>query len=166
MPTHSNLNTPVERQISSLEKVLTKSRSQSRTLSTASSNESLRTSELDVYLQESPAPIDVNPLQWWQKRTKTLPNLSRLAFSYLAIPATSVATEQLNSQGRLLITQLRSRLSAEVVRASVCIKAWQRLFDSLDGLEESEDNPDVEDADADWEMEPSEDDNDFLEDVL
>ena len=42
-------------------------------------------------------------------------------------PATSVNVERLFSRGRLLLPYIRNRLSAESVRALLCLGDWARL---------------------------------------
>ncbi len=53
------------------------------------------------------------PLQWWKKHENQFPTLSRLAKRYLAIPATSVKSERLFSDGGNTITKKRQRLAPE-----------------------------------------------------
>ena len=53
------------------------------------------------------------PLQWWKKREHQFPTLSRLAKRYLAIPATSVKSERLFSDGGNTITAKRNALLPE-----------------------------------------------------
>ena len=71
--------------------------------------------------------------------------LSRMALDYLTIPgalsyyilwlirlrtclsATSVAVERVFSRGRILLSHLRNRLSAQTVRALLCLGEWSRL---------------------------------------
>ncbi|KIK31980.1 hypothetical protein CY34DRAFT_102417, partial [Suillus luteus UH-Slu-Lm8-n1] len=55
------------------------------------------------------------------------PYLSCMALDYLTIPATSVDIEHLFSCGRLLLSHVRSRLSAQSTRALLCLNAWSRL---------------------------------------
>ncbi|KIK80336.1 hypothetical protein PAXRUDRAFT_125061, partial [Paxillus rubicundulus Ve08.2h10] len=55
------------------------------------------------------------------------PHLSRMALDYLTIPATSVNVERLFSRGRLLLSHVRSRLSAQSTRALLCLGMWSEL---------------------------------------
>jgi hypothetical protein len=50
-----------------------------------------------------------------------------MALDYLTIPATSTDVERLFSQGRLLLTHVRSRLSAQSTRALLCLGSWSLL---------------------------------------
>ncbi|EJD50330.1 hypothetical protein AURDEDRAFT_58105, partial [Auricularia subglabra TFB-10046 SS5] len=54
----------------------------------------------------------------------TFPHLSRMALDYLSIPATSVDVERTFSRGRLLLSHVRNRLSAESTRALLCLGSW------------------------------------------
>lgn len=84
--------------------------------------------ELSRYLNSDPEHVD-DVLKWWWERRNTYPRLSRMALNYLTIPgkvhfilfepatkfklATSVDVEQIFSRGRLLLSHVRSRLSAQ-----------------------------------------------------
>jgi hypothetical protein len=108
--------------------------------------------ELDVYLASDPKQV-ADPLKWWDDRCDCFPNLSRMARDYLAIPgmlftmriclahsptATSTDVERLFSRGRLLLSHLRNRLSAESTCALMCLGSW-----SLMGFIKDEDILDV-----------------------
>ena len=56
----------------------------------------------------------------------------------MTVPASSIASEQVNSRGSDCVTKKRCRLGAESIRASVCLQAWNRV-DSLDTIFEEED---------------------------
>jgi hAT family C-terminal dimerisation region len=68
--------------------------------------------------------------------------------------ATSVDVERVFSKGRLLLSHVRSRLSAQTTRAILCLGSW-----SLQGFVKDSDAraiamlPDVEGDDLDFEME-------------
>ncbi|KIK80120.1 hypothetical protein PAXRUDRAFT_37499, partial [Paxillus rubicundulus Ve08.2h10] len=55
------------------------------------------------------------------------PHLSRMALDYLTIPATSVDVECLFSRGRLLLSHVRPRLSAQSIWALLCLGMWSEL---------------------------------------
>lgn len=82
-------------------------------------------------------------LLWWYERKHIYPHLSRMAMDYLSIPgnlsffillelfisfaATSVDVERTFSQGRLLLSHVRSRLSVQSTRALLCVGVWSLL---------------------------------------
>ena len=82
-------------------------------------------------------------LLWWYERKHIYPRLSRMAMDYLSIPgnlsffillelfisfaATSVDVERTFSQGRLLLSHVRSRLSVQSTRALLCVGVWSLL---------------------------------------
>ena len=85
-----------------------------------------------------------NGLRWWFDRKHIYPCLSRMAMDYLSIPgkltmpfvfymltciplATSVDVERTFSQGRLLLSPVRSRLSVQSTRALLCVGVWSLL---------------------------------------
>jgi len=98
--------------------------------------------ELDRYLA---AEIEdtKDPLMWWYEHRVAFPNLSRMARDYLSIPgkspklstipeylllpATTVDVERVFSQGRLVLSHIRSRLSVQSTRALLCLGAWCQL---------------------------------------
>jgi hypothetical protein len=47
-----------------------------------------------------------------------------MAQDYLAIPSTSVPSEQCFSISKNLITDNRNRLAGKTIRASMCLKSW------------------------------------------
>lgn len=57
--------------------------------------------------------IRADSLRWWSIHSKDFPNLSRLARTYLAIPATSVSSERMFSKAGLIISERRSRLAPD-----------------------------------------------------
>lgn len=42
--------------------------------------------EVETYLQQPPASIRTDPLQWWKTNENTYPQLAKMARDYLAIP--------------------------------------------------------------------------------
>ncbi|EXX51121.1 hypothetical protein RirG_264420 [Rhizophagus irregularis DAOM 197198w] len=81
-------------------------------------------SELDLYLGSPIVPGEVDLLQWWKMNESQYPHLAAMARDYLAIPATSTPIEKAFSGGTDLISQKRCSLSAETIRACMCIKSW------------------------------------------
>jgi len=80
--------------------------------------------EYKVYISLPLADENTNSLEWWKAHQLKFPNLSRMARDYLAIPATSVPSEQSFSLGKNLITDRRNRLVGKTIRACMCLKSW------------------------------------------
>ena len=58
--------------------------------------------EVDVYFGLPDVPLGTDPLLWWPKHEKKLPNLSRMARQFLSCPASSASAERVFSlAGRL-----------------------------------------------------------------
>jgi len=49
-----------------------------------------------------------------------------MAKDYLAIPATSVSSEQVFSSAENMITDKRCRLAPKTVRAGQCLRSWMK----------------------------------------
>lgn len=73
--------------------------------------------------------FDVDPRTWWMETTQQAlyPHLSKLALDILSIPAMSADPERLFSSGKLLITDLRSRLGMDIIEAFECLKSWYKI---------------------------------------
>ncbi len=67
---------------------------------------------------------ETDPLLWWQVHTKEYPIISNMAWDYLTIQATSVASEQAFSVAGNVISKTRNRLLPETARACLCMKSW------------------------------------------
>lgn len=86
----------------------------------------IRQSELTTYLSE---PVMENGeqfdiLDYWRTNSSRFPNLSRMAWDYLAIPGTSTPSERAFSGGRPLVTDFRCSLKAETITACMLLKDW------------------------------------------
>ncbi|KIL55872.1 hypothetical protein M378DRAFT_53342, partial [Amanita muscaria Koide BX008] len=79
--------------------------------------------ELVAYLEQDRERV-TDILGWWMKKQETFPRLSRMAMDYHCVPATSVDVERAFSQGRILLSHIRNRLSAESTRSLLCLGAW------------------------------------------
>ena len=82
------------------------------------------TDEIKVYLSLNLSDENTNPLEWWRVNQSQFPNLSRMAKDYLAIPATSVPSEESFSAGKNLITDKRNRLAGKTIRVCMCLRSW------------------------------------------
>lgn len=72
--------------------------------------------EVTLYISMPIEHIDEqNPLIWWQKAQDVLPNLSKLALTFLCVPSSSVAAERMFSSAGRLLNKLRSSLSGKHV---------------------------------------------------
>jgi hypothetical protein len=100
-------------------------------------------SELDRYLGTDPEHV-TDALAWWYEHKHVYPRLHRMALDYLSIPgtfsnpntrnldrqfilATSVDVERTFSQGRLLLSHIRNRLSVQSTRALLCLGIWSKM---------------------------------------
>ena len=98
--------------------------------------------ELDRYLSADPEHV-TDVLLWWYEKRSVYPRLHRMALDYLLIPgkqllrcmcnmslltqihlATSIDVERTFSQGRLLLSHVRSRLSVQSTQALICLGGW------------------------------------------
>ncbi|CAG8802168.1 22262_t:CDS:1, partial [Racocetra persica] len=84
--------------------------SQSNSLITSMFNNRYPRLEVLDYLGAQEILWDQCPLTWWRTNQKWFPVLSKLARKYLAIPATSTASERLFSDARNTITEKRISL--------------------------------------------------------
>jgi hAT family C-terminal dimerisation region len=86
--------------------------------------------ELRVYRKENALPDvkDADPFLWWRKRLQTYPLLAVVARKWLAVPASSAASERMFSAAGLTVTKDRSRLTTDHVGTLVFLKtAWPAL---------------------------------------
>jgi len=80
--------------------------------------------EFNLYINSPTANDNINPLEWWKINEIQYPGLAKMARDYLAIPSTSVPSEQCFSISKNLITDNRNRLAGKTIRASMCLKSW------------------------------------------
>lgn len=71
--------------------------------------------EVESYLREPSAALEINPLAWWKINGPRFPRLAALARRYLCIPGTSVPSERVFSAAGLTVNRLRTRLTPEHV---------------------------------------------------
>lgn len=89
-------------------------------------NAARRPDELTKYLDElSVAEYkQTDPLFWWKSHEYELPQLAIMARDFLAIPATSAASERAFSRVGQLITDRRTLLTADSVKANLLLQSW------------------------------------------
>ncbi|KAL6497847.1 hypothetical protein OROHE_026874 [Orobanche hederae] len=82
-------------------------------------------SELDHYLDEDVVQKDgFDLLNWWNANEQKYPTLQLMARDFLAIPASTVASESaLSSSGRL-VSPHRNRLHPKTLEALMCAQSW------------------------------------------
>jgi hypothetical protein len=82
--------------------------------------------EYDEYLSTPPleAGTVTNLVIWWGHHSGQWPNLSRLAFDALSIPAMSAECERSFSDAGRTITDERASLEPEAIEACSCVKNW------------------------------------------
>jgi hypothetical protein len=85
-------------------------------------------SELETYLKKKTIPRfdTVDILSWWKSNSSEYPTLSKMARDVLAVPASTVASESAFSTGRRTISDFRSRLTPQNVKALICMQDWIR----------------------------------------
>uniref|UniRef100_A0A8C5NCM1 BED-type domain-containing protein n=1 Tax=Gouania willdenowi TaxID=441366 RepID=A0A8C5NCM1_GOUWI len=71
--------------------------------------------EVLMYFGEHPLSKKENPLSWWKVNAARYPTLSKLAQSFLCIPATSTPSERLFSAAGNIASKRRASLSSEHV---------------------------------------------------
>ena len=86
------------------------------------------------------ATFDTPILDYWSHNSTRFPNLTRLACNVLVAQASSVQAERENSKAKYVITDVRNRLSAPAVQASLCLKSWLSVLDKLEEFEEFTDD--------------------------
>ena len=86
--------------------------------------------ELDHYLEEEALPHDENDyfdvLGWWKLEGTRYPTLRQIACDILAIPITTVASEDAFSTSRRILSEHRSRLTPKMLEVLMCSQSWLR----------------------------------------
>ncbi|XP_037462368.1 zinc finger BED domain-containing protein DAYSLEEPER-like [Triticum dicoccoides] len=85
-------------------------------------------SQLDLYLEETPRKLndELNVLEFWSKSSMRYPELASMARDILAVPISSVASEQAFSMSRKVITPNRASLKPKTIEALMCLQDWYR----------------------------------------
>jgi hypothetical protein len=82
--------------------------------------------ELSLYEDGFPAPGTVDPLAWWKLHDAEFPGIARMSLDMLAIPATTAQVERIFSLAKLILTDGRSNLDAELAGKIACLGSWFR----------------------------------------
>ena len=82
--------------------------------------------EIKRYLLEDVADRKENLLEYWRLKSAIFPSLASMAKVYLAIPSTSTPPERAFSNGHFIVHHTRCSLSAEKIRALLCLNNWFR----------------------------------------
>lgn len=90
--------------------------------STPTSWPDLVKAEMEQYKMAKAISVDANPLKWWKDNEHLYPNLSKLSKQYLAVQATSVASERVFSTAGDIVTAQRAVLSTENVDMLIFLK--------------------------------------------
>lgn len=84
--------------------------------------------EIKLYKRELQIDATADPLAWWKSRASAYPLMAVVARKWLAVPASSAASERLFSKAGLTVTDKRTRLGAEMVATLVFLNsAWPLL---------------------------------------
>ena len=78
-------------------------------------------SEMSEYKEESVEKVE-NVLEWWKTVSSKYPNISMQARRFLAVPASSAASESVFSTVGHTLTDLRSSLSPDTLRALLFLR--------------------------------------------
>ncbi|CAH9115088.1 unnamed protein product [Cuscuta europaea] len=67
---------------------------------------------------------DFDVLNWWKGKERMFPVLAKMAKQVLSMPVSTVAVEQEFSSAGNVLTQTRTRLSAESLEMLICYHDW------------------------------------------
>jgi hAT family C-terminal dimerisation region/BED zinc finger len=84
--------------------------------------------ELSLYEDGYPAPIGADPLAWWKLHETEFPGIARMSLDMLAIPATTANVERVFSKAKLILTDGRSLLDADVAGKIASMGSWFRYL--------------------------------------
>lgn len=92
-------------------------------------NETFDEGEVEAYIRLNFAvDLSINPVDWWNQKTKDFPKLSKLAIAIHAIPASSTPSERAFSQSGSVITEKRVSLNPEAVEDILIIRSDSDKF--------------------------------------
>jgi hypothetical protein len=84
------------------------------------------TDEVTLYAQGAVAHVSSDPLVWWKTHAAEFPGLARMSLDMLTIPATTANVERVFSQAKLILTDGRSVLDAELAGKMASLGSWSR----------------------------------------
>ena len=113
-------------------KLLQKKDSNSNTLESSSQTVKSAQSEIGDYLKLKACPPDFPILSWWKSQTENLPKLSALACMFLAVPASSSASERLFSICGLFDSSRRGKMRLESLETLTLLKTNCKFFEQND----------------------------------
>jgi hypothetical protein len=67
---------------------------------------------------------ETDPLEYWNTRYSTQPDLARFTLDMLAILMMSAECERVFSSVKHLLTDARNRLNPDIIEANECLKHW------------------------------------------
>jgi hypothetical protein len=80
-------------------------------------------SEEQRYLEQSVAPMNTDPLEWWSANEINFPVLIVMTMQYLGVPATSASADSLFSLAGHALDDLRQSMKEEMLE----ILMWARI---------------------------------------
>ena len=83
--------------------------------------------EFQRYVSEEQINYNLSANSWWKEHKKIYPTISQLAKRYLAVPATSTASERSFSSAGNVVRPSRNCLSSEMVSALVFLHQNKKL---------------------------------------
>ena len=87
--------------------------------------------EVGEYLKLYEIPLSSDPLVWWNEKKNQFPILSNLAQKYLAVSATSTASERLFSDAGNLLTNKRTRMKPKLFQKIMFLKRNASNFETI-----------------------------------
>ena len=83
--------------------------------------------ELESYLEEPEIESTRNPLHWWRENEERFPRIAKVARKYLAVPASSIASERVFSTAGNIMNKKRCSLSSKHLNILIFIKQNYKL---------------------------------------
>ena len=94
-------------------------------------NSTIAINEVGEYLNLYEIPLNSDPLIWWNEKKSKFPILSNLARKYLAVSATSTASERLFSDAGNLLTNKRTRMKPTLFKKIMFLKRNSSKLESI-----------------------------------